>query len=581
MERDYVAIARRYEDDILSGAIPACRWVRLAIERNRKDLARQDTDDFPFIFDAEAASRICIAAENLPYVKGPKAKIVGRDDQGRLIWATMVLEPWQIWILTTIFGWLRAVDRLRRFRIAFPIIPRKNAKSTIAAVVVLFMMTSDNEVGAECYSAATTRDQAKVVAEIVWLMAKRSPQFCDYFGVRVGAETTYALDVPSTGAKFRALSADANTLDALNVSLGVIDELHAHKKRGVFDVIDTATGARQQPLLFPITTAGIDTAGICYEKVTYLRKVLDEVIVDESFFGIEYTIDDGDDWRLEATHRKANPNYGISVNPEDLKRKVIGAENSPSSINNFLTKHLNVWVKGESAWLALERWRECEKPKLTIEACAGHPAWVIVDLAEVSDIAAVLVLFQLDDGHFAAFGRYYLPRESINTSANAHYSGWVREQILTPTEGTVVDYAKLEDDVVALAEEVGAEEILFDRALASRMLQNLEKRCGESPKIIVIPQNVQTIDPAMKFAEELILSHRFEHDGNQVLTWMFTNVVCLRNHKGEVYPRKAGGKDSPHKIDGIFCLLMGLSRTMNLDPPAEPSVYEERGLTSL
>lgn len=579
--RDYVAIARQYERDVLEGRQPAGQRVKQACQRNVRDLERQGTGDFPYLFDAAAAVKICQAAELLPHVKGPKARIVGRDDQGRLVWATIALEPWQIWMLTTLFGWLRAEDQLRRFRVALSLVPRKNAKSTLAAIIVLYMLTADGESGAEVYSAATTKDQAKVVAEIAWLMAKRSPQFCDYFGVRVGAETTYALDVPSTGSKFRALSADANTLDALNVLCAIIDELHAHKTRGVYDVLDTATGARLQPLLFAITTAGIDTAGICYEKLTYLRKVLQGVITDEAFFGVEYSIDEGDDWRLEATHRKANPNYGISVNAEDLQRKVKAAEQTPAAVNNFLTKHLDVWVKDESAWLATERWSACAKPDLTLEACLGSRAWIILDLAEVRDIATILVLFELEAGRYAAFGKYYLPQATVDISPNAQYSGWVREEKLIATDGEVIDYQRLEDDAIALAEKVGADEILFDRALASRMLQNIERRCGESPKAVVIPQNVQTMDPAMKYAEEVILAARLEHDGDPVLAWMQSNVVCFRNHKGEVYPRKAGGKDSPHKIDGMFCLFMGLHRSLSMSTESERSVYEDRGIESI
>src|SRR3972149_487026 len=320
--KDYIAEARRYEADVRAGRIPACKWVRLACERNHHDLARAAAKDpaFPYRFDLDAATRICRTAEMFPHIKGPKAKVVGRDEEHRPIWATIVLEPWQCWLLSTIFGWLQ-LDGLRRFRVAFPLVPRKNAKSTLAAIVVLFMLTADGESGAECYSAATTRDQAKVVAEICWEMAQRSPAFREYFGVKLGSKTTRTLSVPETASKFGPLSADAHTLDALNVSLAVIDELPAHKTRGVWDVLDTATGARLQPLLFPITTAGVDIGGICYEKLTYLEKVLEGTLADEQFFGIYYTIDEGDDWRDEVSQRKANPNYGISVNPSDLKRK--------------------------------------------------------------------------------------------------------------------------------------------------------------------------------------------------------------------------------------------------------------------
>ncbi len=218
MSRDYIALAAQYQADVLAGRIAACKWVRLACERNRRDLDRQGTEGFPYIFKPESGRRICQMAERLPHIKGPKAQIIGRDAENRPIWNPIVLEPWQCWYLTTMFGWLHSETGLRRFRISMLLVPRKNAKSTIAAVVVLYMLTSDGESGAECYSAATTRDQAKVVAEIAWEMARRSPSFCEYFGVRVGARTTYTLTVPASGSKFMPLSSDAHTLDALNIS---------------------------------------------------------------------------------------------------------------------------------------------------------------------------------------------------------------------------------------------------------------------------------------------------------------------------------------------------------------------------
>jgi phage terminase large subunit-like protein len=564
--KDYVAISRQYEAAVRTGAVPACKWVRLACARNERDLARQSTPGFPYTFSDQAATRICLAAEQLPHIKGPKAKVVGRDDEGRPLWASIELEPWQCWVLTTVFGWLQ-LDGLRRFRVAFPLVPRKNAKSTIAAVIVLFMLTSDGESGAECYSAATTRDQAKVVAETAWHMAKRSPAFCEYFGVRVGSETTFSLAVPSTASKFAPLSADAQTLDALNVSLAVVDELHAHKTRGVWDVLDTATGARLQPLLFPITTAGSDIGGICYEKLTYLHKVLEGTLTDEQFFGVNYTIDDGDDWRTPAAWQKANPNYGVSVNPDDLARKAKEAEHSPSAVNNFLTKHCNVWVRAESTWMPMREWIALGDPALKIEDFKRVPCWIGVDLAEVRDIAAAVAIFRPDATRYVIFGRYYLPEKAVERSPIAQYSGWVRGGHLIETDGDQADYLRIEDYNLEWCDRFDVREIDFDRALAAQMGQSLKRRLlptmgkdAVEQFVVTVPQNVETMNPAMQLVERLVLSGTIVHDGNPALNWMFSNVVVERNHKDEVYPRKAGGKDSPNKIDGPVALFTGISR---------------------
>jgi phage terminase large subunit-like protein len=566
---DYVASARAYEAAVLAGEILACKWVRLACARNVRDRARVGTDpNFPYRFDDEAAARICRAAEKFPHIKGPKAKVVGRDAEGRNRWATIELEPWQCWLLTTLFGWLHAVTGLRRFKVGLILVPRKNAKSTLGAVVANVLLAADGESGAEVYSAATTREQAKAVAETAWEMAKRSPEFREYFGVRLGAKTTRSLEVPATASKFAPLSADAHTLDGLNVYAAIVDELHAHKDRGVWDVLDTATGARDQSLLLAITTAGVDIGGICYEKLTYLHKVLEQALDDDEFFGIEYTIDEGDDWRTEAAWRKANPNYGVSVRPDDLRRKVREAAHSPGAINNFLTKHCNVWVRAESTWMPMPEWVRCGDASLRLEDFVSYPCWIGVDLAEVRDFAAIVALFRTDPKKYVVFGKFFLPETTLERSPIAQMSGWAAEGHIIATDGDQADYQLIEDEIVAwcdLFEDV--REIDFDRALASRMAPNLKTRLmprmgkdGVERFVITVPQTVETMNPAMQLIESLTLAGDIRHPANPAFNWMFSNVVVERNYKDEIFPRKAGGKDSPHKIDGPVATFTAASR---------------------
>ncbi len=570
---DYIARAASYQADVIAGTVEACRWVRLACERNRKDLDRQGSADFPYTFDPERGVRICRMAEMLPHIKGPKAFIVGRDDDNRAIWNPIQLEPWQCWYLTTMFGWVNPLTGLRRFRVSMLLVPRKNAKSTIAAVVVLYMLTSDAESGAECYSAATTRDQAKVVAEIAWEMAKRSPSFCEYFGVRIGAKTTYTLTVPGTASKFAPLSADANTLDALNISFAVVDELHAHKTRGVWDVLDTATGARLQPLLLITTTAGVEMGGICAEKMSYLHKVLEGSAEDEAFFGINYTVDENEDYRLAAVHRKANPNYGVSVSPDDLIRKVNEAQHSNAAINNFRTKHLNVWVRSESGWMSYEVWQACKVLGLTWESLKTFPCWIGVDLGEVRDFSVVCLVFKTAPETFAVLPFIYVPEEAIAQNPVAQLSGWVHKGQVIETPGSEADYQRIEDDLFAWWSRLQVQEIDFDRRSARLMIQKVKQRMevilGRDRAELVcvdVPQSLETMDPAMKMTERLVVAKKLQHDGNEAMAWMVGNVVIERNHKDEIYPRKAGGKDSPNKIDGPVALFTALSRAMNEQP---------------
>lgn len=596
MDRDYLAIARQYEADVIAGTIPACRWVKLACERNQRDYARRRTPEFLYDVDEEQATKICRMAEMLPHIKGPKAVRTGafyeaEDGKSYAIWNPIVLEPWQCWLFTTLFGWVSVLNRSRRFRVAFILVPRKNSKSTMGAILVLYMLTSDGESGADCVSAATTRDQAKVVAEIAWEMSRRSKAFCEYFGVKVGAKTQMVLSVPSTGSKFGPLSADANSLDGLNISLAVVDEVHAHKTRAVWDVLDTATGARLQPILAGITTAGVSLGGICHEQMAYLERVLDGSLVDETRFGINYTIDDGDRWQDETSWRKANPNYGVSVQPDDLARKAAAAAASPAAINNFLTKHLNVWVRSESGWLLPEAWRACGKPEwaslspadryaAAVDAWKGYPCWIGVDLAEVRDVAAAVALFRLDDDHYGMIPRLYLPEAAIARSPIAQMSGWVHDGAIIETEGDQADYQRIEDDIVAWCDVLNVQSIDFDRALAAQMQQGLKRRLeprmgrdAVDAFVLTVPQTVETMNPAMQLVERLVLSKRLQHDGNPAMTWMIGNIVVERNYKDEIYPRKAGGKDSPNKIDGPVALFTCLSQAMGPMPgPVEDPV---------
>ncbi|OFW37639.1 MAG: hypothetical protein A3J29_06085 [Acidobacteria bacterium RIFCSPLOWO2_12_FULL_67_14b] len=591
--RNYVALARQYEDAVLAGTIAVCKWVRLACARNRRDRERARTDAFPYYFDEAAAVKICTMAELLPHIKGPKAKIIGRDDQGRSLWNPIVLEPHQCWFLTTLFGWKRVDNHLRRFRVAKYLVPRKNAKSTLAAIIALFMLTADGESGAEVYSAATTRPQAKVIAEIAWQMAFRSPQFREYFGVKLGAKSSLTLSVPDLAGKFEPLSADAHTLDALNISCALIDELHAHRTRAVYDVIDTATGARPQPLLLITTTAGVDIGGICYEKVQYLHAVLEGVFADEQFFGIEYTIDEGDDWRAQAVLRKANPNYGVSVDPDDLARKVREAERSPAGVNNFLTKHCNVWVRAESTWMPVDEWRACGHPELRVEDCAGVSCWLGIDLAETRDIMAKVLGFRVERARhealfarllaiaappapetietlYVVFSRFYLPEQTIEQSPIAQVAGWVHAKHLVQTPGNVADFGRLEDDILEDCARFDVQEVCFDRALAAAVMQSLQRKLGDQPPVIVIKQSVEVMDPAMKTTERLVLGRQLLHDGNPAGVWMITNVVVERNYKDEIYPRKAGGKDSHNKIDFAMALFNVMSRAYEPAPASPP-----------
>lgn len=579
---DYVGRARRYERDVAAGKIPACVWVRLAIARNQRDLERAGTRRFPYVFDAAAASKACRAIERMPHIKGEWARPSFVD--GQKVWRTIDLEPWQAWFVTTLFGWVGAGDGLRRFRQAYLSVPRKNAKSTLAAAILNYMLACDGEPGAEVYAGATKKDQARIVWGLARAMALRSIGFTEAYGIRVGK---HALTIPETDSTSEAVASDADSLDGLNSHCVVLDELAMHRTRDLYDVMETSLGARLQPLLLLITTAGVNTAGICYELLMYLRKVLEGAAEDETFFGIDYTIDEGDltRWHDVSVQRKANPNWGVSVRPADMARLTRKALSAGGAVSPMLVKRLNVWVRAEaSSGLSASAWGACKAAGVTLDELEGLPCWIGVDLAQVDDMAAVVLVAERADGRIAIVGRYYLPETTIDASPNAQYRGWVREGRLIEVPGQTISFRQIETDILAWVDRFRPREVCLDRALAAYVLQNLEEACEEDPPVVVVPQDRKTIAPAWGEFKRLTLSQGFAHDGDPVLAWMVSNVAVRRFDDGEEFPVKSGGRDSGNKIDGPRAVMNVLARRLSTEGEAADGASEalaERGIECL
>lgn len=567
--KDYVRVANRYAGQVVSGKIPACRWVKLACQRQIDDLKRSKADEtWPYRFDAKAAKRICHFVELMPHIKGEWAK---RRERIRL-------EPWQVFILTTVFGWLHRETGLRRFRMVYEEVARKNAKSTKSAGVALYMLGPDGEAGAEIYSAATKKDQAKIVFDAARAMAMRSTEFRLKYGIEV---FTHAIAVPATTASFKALDAKAQSQDGHNVHFVCNDEVHAHRTRDLYDVLETAMGARQQPLMWNITTAGTNRTGICYEKRTYVTKVLEGSFTDDTVFGIIFTVDDED---LEAANearlytdpelwRKANPNYGISVKPDDMERLAKQARETPSARVNFLTKRLNVWCKSEQAWMTIADWAACADPALKIEDFEGDDCWIGLDLASKLDINSKIRLFRRG-GRYFMFATHYLPDEAIRDGVNSQYTGWAAQGWLTATPGNVVDYDRIEEDIAGDPDApdlpcdaglFGIKALGFDPHQAQHMINHL---VDAGVECVEVRPTVLNFSEPLKELERLVKARLLVHTGDPVLAWMVSNVVVVYDRKDNIYPRK---ELPQNKIDGVVAACMALNRALADKAPVDVS----------
>jgi phage terminase large subunit-like protein len=559
----HVYSAQRYIADVLGGKIPACKWVRAACQRQLDDLGKQVSAAYPWRFDSGRAERVCKFVELCPHIKGPL--------RGQL----MRLEPWQCFILTTVFGWVSKANNARRFREAYTEVPGGNGKSALSSPVGLYMLAADGEGGAEIYSAATTRDQARIVFGVAQAMARDMPKFRARFGVEVLAHT---ICQQRSASRFSALSSEAGTSEGINVYLAIIDELHKHKTRDVYDTIKNHTGKRSQPLVWTITTAGTDRAGICYEVRKYVTKILDRVCEDDQLFGIVYTIDDEDEWSDPASWAKANPNWGISVFPDAIAAEARQALQMPSKQPAFKTKHLDVWCSADHAWMDMQRWAKCADPSLDEADFSGQPCVLGLDLASKLDLLAKVKLFwkHIEEPaangkeaqkklHYYFFGDYWTPEERVEQSSNSQYKGWVIEGKLHTCPGETNDYDVVEEAIRSDCRSYEVLEVAHDPYQAQQFVNHL---MPEGIKMVEVPQLPKHLSEPMKELEAAVYDGRFHFNGDPIVSWAVSNVVCHIDKNDNLFPNK---EHYENKIDPVTALLTALNRVMahsELDPEA-------------
>lgn len=551
-------IATQYARDVVSGAISSCKWHRLACQRHIDDIAKAEAGGWPYVWNPELtdrdgktyrpAERICRFAEMMPHIKGDWAARRMR----------IKLERWQIFILCSIFGWINQATGKRRFRVADLYVPRKNAKSTIASVIGNYMLAVDGEFGAEVYSGATSQDQALEVFRPALLMARATPRFLDRFGVVCNASN---LSVVETNSKFEPVIGKPG--DGASPSCAIVDEYHEHKTSDLYDTMQTGMGARSQPLMLVITTAGSDISGPCYLHQVELQKILEGVVDNDQRFGIIFTVDEEDDWTSEDALRKANPNYGVSVDADFLRIQQRDAQADPRKQNVFKTKHLNVWVAAASPWVNLYRLQQAGDPSLTLESFSGEECVAGLDLASKQDIASRGFLFERAiDGerHYYAITRNYVPEAAVEKPENAHYAAWVNSGHLIATPGNMIDLERIQDELIDDSHVVVIKEVAKDPWGGHQLGANL---AAEGFTVVDIPQQVKYLSDPMKEIAALIDAGRFHHDGNPAFVWMMSNVEVKEDRNENIFPRKSRASN---KIDAAIAIIVAMNRALAAEP---------------
>lgn len=548
------------------------RYERLAYERHARDLALSlSPEGHPkgFYYDADAGERVVLFVER--FCKHHKGEWAGMP---------LLLEEWQRFCIRVTYGWKKP-DGTRRFSISYREIARKNGKTEQASSEAAYLLVADGEAGAEVYATATKEEQAKISWEATKQMVRQSSDLRKWIGIR-----QKSLLCDRTVSFFKPLGADSDTLDGLNPSGHICDEMHAHKKRSLWDVMITAQGARRQPLNIVITTAGVyDPESIGWELHTHAQQVLDGVVEDDTFFAIIFAADEGDDWKDESTWEKANPNIDVSVKRSYLRDQCARASAQPSALNTFLRLHLNQWTAQVTRWIDVERWDACgTTPLPPLEAQAGRLAYLGMDLSTKLDITALAIALPWGEGCYDFYWEFWVPAELVHERTRAakspDYAAWVRNGYLRETPGNVIDFGFIRTRMNELAKLLKVRQAGFDPWNATQLATELQtdgwsvEADATKMQLIEMRQGARTLSEPSKLFETSIIERKLRHGSNPVMRWMVDNAAIRRDANDNIAPDK---RSALGKIDGVVASIMAIGRAM-LEPTSPKSIYEKRGL---
>lgn len=532
----------------------------------------QDRRDF--YFDPYAAyNAVTFFETELVHVKGPLA---GKP---------LKLERWQRRFIRRLYGWKRRDDNTRRYRTAFIFVPRKNGKSFLGAGIALYGLVADNEMGAECVSAAVDRDQARIIFDVAKQIVSLNPRLNSMI-------TSYSksLVVHETASKYLVLSADVENKHGQNPSTIVFDELHTQPNGNLVSVLRTGMGARAQPLTVFFTTAGHDKDSICYEYYLKAKQVAKEPWRAPTFlpliFEAEEPVDEdgkpipgmADWWKDEKVWRKANPNFGISINPITFREESFAeACDNPRKENEFKQLHLNIWTEQAERWILMNQWDDCGKERFDIRQLEDMLCVGGMDLSSKADLTAFVLLFSDSDGVLYLVPYFWLPEMDTKTMIekeerdNVPYRQWAKEGYLELTPGAIIDYAYIRKKINTLADQFNIREIGFDPYRAEQIAVQLGQ---DGLTMVEVRQGFPRLSEPSKELEALLQARRVRHNNHPILRWMAQNAAIEKNAQGDIMPSKRHAKQ---RMDGIAATVTGLSRLI-VSEGMRRSKYEDQGL---
>jgi phage terminase large subunit-like protein len=487
--------------------------------------------------------------------------------KGRFAGKKFTLLQWQREMLEELFGWCRVENDLRRYRVAYISTAKKSGKSTIVSGIGLYLLLADAESSAEIYSAAADRDQAGIVAREAMNMVRASPQLNRVLEV---VESRKTITHRASASFWRVLSGDSFRAEGLNIHGLLFDELHTQRDRRLWDACRYGGAARDQSLVLSITTAGYDRNSICYEQYAYAKAVLQDWRHDPQFYACIHEMPETDDWTIGENWPKANPSWGITIDPRDFESDFRESLLSSTKENSFRRYRLNQWTQQDTRWIKMEAWAGCNSgPPGPLE---GRECYVGLDLATTYDTSAMVALFPAPDGTFDVLCRFWIPGDNAlerSRRDGVPYTLWADDPStgLRMTDGNVTDYDVVRRDIGEFGKIYNVKQIAIDRWNATQLSLQLQ---ADGFDVVGFSQGVGSMSPPSKMLENLIASGRLRHGGNHVLSWMAGNVSVKTDANDNIRPVKPK-PGAPQRIDGIVSLIMALGSFLaNSRPKEEP-----------
>ena len=548
-------IAEQYAQQVISGEIVTSKWVRLACLRHYQDM--EEADEKGLYFDSEGGERAINFIHQFC-----------KHSEGQWSGQPFILEPWQQFYVWQLFGWKKE-NGYRRFTYSFLEVARKNGKTALMAACALVFFIVDQEPAAQNYFGATTASQAGIAFRAFKQMIKKSPELNKYCKV-----LTRNVSIEDTESFTRPIHSKSETQDGFNPHFCGIDEYHAHKTDALYNVLDSAIGARTQPHIMTITTAGFNTGGPCHIMERNCKEILEGKFQDESTFAMIFQMDDEDDWTDESNWIKANPNLSVTVPIERLRIWLTQAQNQGGTKEvNFKTKHLNMWVSSAVTWVPDDVWMSCDLG-LELETIECHGG---LDLASVRDFTALALNFEQPDGRVILKMFFWVPEEMIDERADQYnddrYRRWIEEGYIKVTPGNATDYDQIRKDITGyhvkggkveysddcLAKKYNIQSIAYDRFNSSQLVINL---MADGLRCNGFGQGFVSMNTPIQEFERLIYEGDLDHGGNPVLRWMAGNIVTRVDPAGNVKFDKGKSFD---KIDGMVAAAMSIGEMMRTE----------------